>query len=108
MLVFHAARRFHWTAFRRTLPGDLPFTLQIALVAHDDHGEVVLVLHPQNLLLKCCNFVKALARCDGVDEQKSFACAHVLLSHGRVLFLTGGIENIEQGNLIVDNTLLAV
>lgn len=96
------------TALQRTLLGDLSFSLQIALVAHDDHGKVVLVFHTQDLLLERCDFVEALTGCDRVNEQETFTCPHVLLSHGRVLFLTGGIENIEQGDLIVDDTLLAV
>lgn len=96
------------TAIQRTLPGDLSFTLQIALVAHNDHGKVVLVFDAQDLLLKRCNFVEALTGCDRVDEQESFSCPHVLLSHGGVLFLTRSIEDIEQGDLIIDNALLAV
>ena len=86
----------------------LAFALQIALVTHDNHGEVVLVLHPQDLLLESRDFLEALSRRDGVDEQEAFASAHVLLSHGRVLLLTGGIEDVEQGNLIVNDALLAV
>lgn len=96
------------TALQHTLPSDLPFTLQIALVTHNDHGKVVLVFHTEDLLLKRCDLVEALTGCDRVDEQESFSCPHVLLSHGRVLFLTRGIKDIEQGNLIIDYTLLAV
>lgn len=82
--------------------------LKIALVADDDHGEVVLVLDSQDLLLECGDFLEALAGGDGVDKQETLACAHVLLSHGAVLFLASGIENIEKSDLIVDDTLLAV
>ena len=86
----------------------LALALQIALVADDNHGEIVLVLHPQDLLLESRDFLEALPGRDGVDEQEAFTGAHVLLAHGRVLFLTGGIEDVEQGNLIVNDALLAV
>jgi hypothetical protein len=33
-------------------------SLEIALVADDDDGEVVLVLHPENLLLECHDFLE--------------------------------------------------
>jgi hypothetical protein len=59
-------------------------------------------------LLESGDFLEALAGCDGVDEQEALACTHVLLAHGAVLFLAGGIEHIEQGDLIVNNALLAV
>lgn len=86
----------------------LALALQIALVADDNHGEIVLVLYPQDLLLESRDFLEALPRRDGVDKQEAFTGAHVLLAHGRVLLLTGGIEDVEQGNLIVNDALLAV
>lgn len=87
---------------------NLPFTFEIALVANNHHGEVVLVLYTQDLLLEDSNFLKTLARCDGVDKQKSFSSAHVLLAHGAVLFLAGGIENVEESDFIIDDALLAI
>lgn len=93
---------------RHTLPGNFSFALQIALVSHNDHGEVVLVLDPQDLLLEGCDLFETLAGRDGVDEQEALACPHVLLSHGRVLFLAGGVEDIEQRDLVVNDTLLSV
>lgn len=91
-----------------TLSCHFTLPLEITLVSYDNHWEVVLVLHAQDLLLECGDFLETLSACDGVDQQKSFAGAHVLLSHGRVLFLAGGIEDIEKCDLIVDNALLAV
>lgn len=93
---------------QHTLPSNFSFTLQIALVSHNDHWEVVLVLDSQDLLLEGCDLFETLAGRDGVNEQETFACPHVLLSHGRVLFLAGGIENIEKRDLIVNDTLLSV
>lgn len=91
-----------------TLPRDFALALQIALVANNDHREVVLVLDAQDLLLEGCDFLKALTRGDGVDEQETLACPHVLLAHRAVLLLTGGIENIEQSDLIINYALFAV
>lgn len=93
---------------KRTLSGNLTLTLQIALVTHNHHGKIVLVFDAEDLLLECCNLLEALAGCDGVHEQETLASPHVLLSHSRVFLLTGGIENIEQSHLIVNDTLLAV
>lgn len=87
---------------------DFSLALQITLVADNNHGEVVLVLDSQNLLLESGDFLETLARCDGVDEQETFTRAHVLLSHGAVLLLAGGIEDVEKGDFIVNDTLLAV
>ena len=91
-----------------TLPCHLAFALEIALVAYYNHGEVVLVLHAQNLLLECCDLLKALTRVDRVDEKETLASSHVLLAHRRVFLLAGGIKNIEKRNLIVNHALLAV
>ena len=91
-----------------TLCGDLPLAVEIALVADDNHGEVVLVLDPQDLLLECHDFLEALAVGYRVNEQEALSCAHVLLAHGRVLLLSGRIEHVEQRNLVVNDTLLAV
>lgn len=65
----------------RTLLGNLPLALQIALVSYHRDWEVVLVLDPQDLLLECHDLLKRLPRRDGVDEQETLACAHVLLPH---------------------------
>ena len=93
---------------RLTLSGHFPLAFEIALVAHHDHGERVLVLHSQDLLLECCDLLEALSGCDRVDQEESFACSHVLLAHRRVLFLAGGIEDIEEGDLVIDHALLTV
>ena len=92
----------------RTLLGNGTLLLQIALVGDDDDGEVVLVLDAQDLLLEGHDFFEGLARGYGVDEQEALAGAHVLFPHRRVFLLAGGIEDVEQGDLIVDDALLAV
>lgn len=92
----------------RTFNRDFSLSVQIALVSDDDHREVVLVLDAQYLLLESLDLFKGLLRGDGVDEQEAFASAHVLFSHSRVFFLSCCVEHIEECDLIVDDTLLAV
>lgn len=82
--------------------------VEIAFVADDNDREVVLVLNAEDLLLECHDFFKGLTRCDGVDQEEAFARSHILFAHGRVFFLSGGIEDIQQSDLIVNDTLLAV
>jgi hypothetical protein len=86
----------------------LPLAIEIALVADDNHGEVVLVFYAQDLLLEGHNLLEALAVGYRVDEQEALAGPHVLLAHGRVLLLAGCVEHIEQRNLVVNDALLAV
>jgi hypothetical protein len=86
----------------------LPLAVKIALVADDNHWEVVLVLDSQDLLLEGHNLLEALPVGYRVDEQEALSCAHVLLSHCRVLFLSSCVEHIEKRDLVVDNALLAV
>lgn len=90
------------------MPGDLSVVVEIALVADDDDGEVIPVLDAQDLLLEGQDLLKALPGGDRVDEQKALAGPHVLFPHGRVLFLTGGIEDVEQGDFVVDDALFSV
>jgi hypothetical protein len=86
----------------------LPLAVEIALVADDNHGEVVLVFYAQDLLLEGHDLLEALAVGYRVDEQEALAGPHVLLAHGRVLLLAGRVEHVEQRDLVVDDTLLAV
>ena len=66
---------------RRTLGRNFSLSVQITLVSNDDHGEVVLVLDAQYLLLEGLDFFEGLLRGDGVDEEETLASAHVLFSH---------------------------
>jgi hypothetical protein len=56
------------TGTKHTLCGNLPLAVEIALVAYHNHGEIVLVLYAQNLLLERHDFLKALAVGYRVDE----------------------------------------
>jgi len=90
------------------LPRDFSLALQIALVADNNHGEVVLVLDAENLLLESGDLLETLARSDVVNKQETLSRPHVLFAHGAVLLLTGGVENIEKSDLVVNVALLAV
>jgi hypothetical protein len=90
------------------LPRDFSLALQIALIADNNHWEVVLVLDAQNLLLEGGDLLETLAGSDVVDKQETLSCPHVLLAHGTVLLLAGGVENIEKSDLVVNVALLAV
>lgn len=93
---------------QRTLLRNLSLALQIALVSDNNNWEVVLVLDSQDLLLKGHDLLEGLSAGDAVDQKEALAGAHVLLAHGGVLFLASGIENVEKGDLIVNDALLAV
>ena len=91
-----------------TLCRHLPLAFQVAFVAAHNDGKVVLVLDPQYLLLKHPHLFKRLSGCDAVNKQEPLTGAHVLFPHRRVFFLTGGIEDIEESDFFVNDTLLAV
>jgi hypothetical protein len=104
---------------------NLALVLEVALVGNNDDGEVVLVLYAEDLLVEGRNLLKRAARGDRVDEEESFTwrcyygvsaslyCGaltrpHVLLPHGTVLFLASRVEDIEEGDLVINDALLAV
>lgn len=65
-----------------TLLGDLSLAFQIALVAYNDDGEVILVLDAQNLLLEGHDLFEALSARYRVDEEETLARSHILFAHG--------------------------
>jgi hypothetical protein len=83
-----------------------------------------LVLDAKNLLVESANFLERIAGGDGVDEEKTFTGAHVLLAHSSVesewqassaakchlpiFFLTSGVKDVKQCDLLVDDALFAV
>lgn len=98
--------------------------LKITLVGHDDDRKRILVLDAKNLLVESANFLERIAGGNGVDEEKTFTSAHVLLAHSSVggewqassavkyhlpvFFLTGSVKDVKQCDLLVDNALFAV
>lgn len=91
-----------------TLLRHLSLALQIALVAHDDDGKVVLVLYSEDLLLEGHDFLEALPARNAVHQQEALSRPHVLFTHGRVLLLAGCIEDIQERVLGIDHAPLAV
>ena len=98
----------------------MTLALQVALVGNDNDGKVVLVLDAQDLLVKRRDFFKRVSARDGVDAQKAFARSHVLLPHGTaisimrtskgapVFLLACSVENVKEGDFLVNDALLAV
>lgn len=91
-----------------TLLTNSPIHIKIALVSYHDHREVVLVFYSKNLLLESHDFDEARTARNRVNEQESFPGAHVLLAHGGVLLLSGSIQNVEERDFVIDDTLLAI
>jgi len=87
---------------------DLAFVLEVALVGDDDDGERVLVLDAEDLLVESADFFEGVARGDGVDEEEALSGAHVLLAHRAIFFLSGGVEHVEQSDLVIDDALFPV
>jgi len=59
----------------------LSLILKVTLVGHDNDRERILVFDAENLLVECANFLERVARGDGVNKEKTFSSAHVLLAH---------------------------
>jgi len=87
---------------------DLTLRGKIALVAAEHHGDVISILHTENLFAEGVDFIEGATGSDSVDEEEALAGAHVLVTHGAVLLLAGSIEDIEEGGLTVDGDLLPV
>jgi len=87
---------------------DLSLILKITLVGHDDDRKRILILDAKNLLVESANFLERIAGGDGVDEEKTFTGAHVLLAHSSIFLLTSGIKDVKQCDLLVNDTLFAV
>lgn len=68
------------------MTSDLSLVLEIALVCHNDDGEVVFVFDTKDLLMECRDFVKTVAGRNAVDEKETLASAHVLLSHRSIKY----------------------
>jgi len=77
----------------RLLQGHLLLVLQVALVAHHQHGELVAILDAQDLALELGDLIEAGMIVEREDEQESFAGAHVLLPHGTELLLASRVQN---------------
>ena len=90
------------------LLADHAVVLQVALVATEDHGDLVGVLHTENLLAEVGEVVEGGLGGNGVDENEALAVLHVQITHGSELLGTSGIENLEHALLTVDLNLFSV
>lgn len=52
--------------------------------------------------------LKGLGVVDGKHTQKALSCPHILISHGTVLLLTCGVQDVQQTRLSVNHNLLSV
>jgi len=87
---------------------DLSLGLEIALVPADDEGHLVGVFDAEDLLSECGDLVEGCSRCDGVDAEEALTRPHVLVAHGAVLLLPGGVEDIQKTRFVVDGDLFSV
>jgi len=95
--------------------GDIPGLLhvdapggQVAFVADHDHGDLLGVLDPLDLLPVLGDVLEGLCVVDSEDDEEALARPHVLVSHRAVLLLTSGVEDIQQTRLPIDDDLLPV
>ena len=89
------------------LPHD-PLVLEVALVADEDHGDLVTVLDSQYLLLEVLEIIECGLCRDAVDQDKALSVLHVEIPHGRELLSPGGVEDLQHALLAVHLHLLPV
>ena len=97
--------------FRELLPllgGDYPRVVEIALIPDEDDGDVLRVLHAEDLLPHVAEVVEAAEGHDGVHQDEALPVLHVEVAHGRELLGPRSVEDLEHALLAVDLALLAV
>lgn len=87
---------------------NLALVFKVALVGDDDDRERILILDTENLLMEGANFLEGIARGDGIYQKEALARSHVLFAHCPVFFLSGGVQNVEKCDLVINNTLFTV
>lgn len=87
---------------------DLAVLLQIALVADQHDRDLVGVLGTVDLVEQDGDLVEGGAAGDVVDQQEALAVAHPLVLHGAELLLAGGVQDVQDGGLVIDDDLLPV
>lgn len=88
--------------------GDDTRVVEIALVADKNHGDVLRVLHTEDLLAHVAEIVEATKGHNRVHKHKALTVLHVEITHGGELLGTRSIENLEHALLAVDLALLSV
>jgi len=82
--------------------------IQIALVAHKDHGDIIGILHAEDLLAHVGKIVESTKSDDGIHKNEALAVLHVKITHGGELLSTGSIEDLQHALLAVDIHLLPI
>lgn len=90
------------------LGGHAALRLQVHLVGDQYQRNVLRETHSCDKLSVLGGLLEAVAVGDRVANDETFATAHVLVPHGRELHLAGGIKDIEESGLVVDDRLLLV
>ena len=69
------------------LGGDDSLISQVALVSDQHHGDLIGILHTQNLISQLGEVVEGRLGDDGVDEDEALAVLHVEITHSSELLL---------------------
>lgn len=72
---------------------DYAILLHIALVAHDHHGNVIVIFDADNLLSELRELVERIHIGDREDKQETVSLLHVELTHGRELVCASCVES---------------
>jgi len=88
--------------------GDDTLVLQIALVADQDRGEVLLVLDTDNLVADVLEVGKGRLGNDGVDEDEALAILHVKITHGSKLLRASGIKYLKKVLVAINLDVLTI
>ena len=82
---------------------------QVDLVADQYHRHRVFILDAQDLLNEGVELCERGSINDAEHNQEALACAHVSVSHGRVLLLSCRVEDVQEDHVArCDGDLLAV
>lgn len=82
--------------------------LEITLVANENHRDFFGILYALNLLSIRSYIFETFGTVDCKHQQKALASSHVLVPHGRVLLLTGRVQDVQQARFTVNHDLLPV
>jgi len=87
---------------------DHALVLEVALVPHQHHGDVIGVFHSQDLFPQVHEVVEGALGSDGVDEDESLAVLHVEVAHGRELLRARRVQDLQHALLSVDFNLFPI
>lgn len=94
-----------------TLSRNHTFVFEITFVAHQYNREVIaflFALDSQDLPVQSMDLVERLLGVYREYEHKSLSIDHVLFPHCSILLLACGVEDVEEGKLVIDDALLSI